>query len=167
MPRGRAAAPATRWSCADEVWSFPPASPWGRADLVIGPLDIVNGKALSRYTPASYGYRSYGHDGGRFYKVAVVVTVGATVTLTIAPPARGHVVIDLPGGGVTSVTYHSCARRAGGFFAQGFAFTHRLARGCVPLNLTIGNRPPVRHLTLSLFAGPCMTRPAAETAASS
>jgi hypothetical protein len=97
---------------------------------------------------------------GRSYKLALVVTMGSAATMTIAPPARGHVVIDNPSaqnrglGGVTSITYHSCLHKQG-FFAQGFAFTYRPARGCVPLDVTINNRPPVHHVTLSLFAGSC------------
>jgi hypothetical protein len=128
-------------------------------DLGIGPLYIINGKVLAAESPAQYGYSSYGH-GGRSYKVPLVVRIGSTATLTIASPARGHVVIDNPSaqnlglGGVTSITYHSCPH-AQGFFAQGFAFTHRPPRGCVPLDVTIGDRPPVHHVTLSLFAGPC------------
>lgn len=104
-------------------------------------------------TPAEYGYSSYGR-GGRFYKVGVVVAMGATATVTIAPPVRGHAVIALPGASVTSVTYHSCTHEQG-FYAQGFAFTQRPFRSCVPLDVTIGNRPPVHHVTLSLFAGSC------------
>jgi hypothetical protein len=38
---------------------------------------------------------------------------------------------------------------------EGGAFTHAPVRGCVPLDVTIGNRPPARHVTLSLFAGRC------------
>lgn len=126
----------------------------GPADLVIGPLDITGGKALATETPAEHGYSSYGR-GGRFYKDGLMVATGATVTVTIGPPARGHVVIDLgPLGGRTSVTYHGCAHTPAGF-AQGWAFTHPPYRGCVPLDVTIGNRPPVHHVTLSLFAGPC------------
>ncbi|MBO0774773.1 MAG: hypothetical protein J2P34_00555 [Actinobacteria bacterium] len=122
-------------------------------DLAIGPVYIVNGKVLATANPASYG------DHGS-YKIPLVVRTGSTVTVTIAPAARGHVVIDNPAaqnrglGGVTAITYHSCPH-AQGFFAQGFAFTHRPYRGCVPLDVTIGNRPPVRHVTLSLFARPC------------
>lgn len=143
-------------SCDAESWPGPPLAFHPRlADLVIGPLVIVNGKMASRLTAAEYGYRSYGH-GGRAYKMAMVLTTDSTVTVTIAPSARGHVVIDIPStrGGVTSATYHACAR-PGGFFAQGLAFTHPPARGCVPLDVKIDNRPAVRHVTLSLFAGLC------------
>ncbi len=134
-------------------------------DLVIGPLDLAGGKAVATMTPAKYGYSSDGH-GGRFYKMGLALARGATATVTIAPPARGHVGMDIGSlSGVTSATYHSCAHQAVGF-AQGFAFTHRPFRGCVPLDVTIGNRSPVHHVTLSLFAGTCMTDPAAGTTAS-
>jgi hypothetical protein len=43
----------------------------------------------------------------------------------------------------------------GGSWAQNFAFTHRPFRGCVPLDVTISNRPLVHDVTLSLFAGAC------------
>ena len=142
-------------SCDAESWPVPPVAFRPRpADLVVGPLAIVDGTMVSTLTPAGYGYRSYGR-GGRSYKMAMVLTPDSTATVTIAPPARGHVVIDIPSTqGVTSATYHSCAR-PGGFFAQGSAFTHPPARGCVPLDVTIDNRPPVRHITLSLFARLC------------
>jgi hypothetical protein len=87
-----------------------------------------------------------------------VVRAGATVTVTIGASARGHAVIALAVNGsdrgVSSATYHAC-RKAGGFFAQGFAFTRPPFRGCVPLDVTIGGQAPARHLTLSLFARSC------------
>lgn len=146
-------------TCASEAFTGgpgtgPPVPSHPRsADLAVGPLYIINGRVLATANPASYG------DHGS-YKIPLVVRMGWTATMTIAPPARGHVVIDgpwdqIPGlGRVVSITYHSCPR-AQGFFAQGFAFTHRPYRGCVPLDVTLGNRPPVRHVALSLFAGPC------------
>jgi hypothetical protein len=114
----------------------------------------------TRLVRAWYGYAPFGRRHGRAYKVAVVVRPGATVTMTIGARACGHAVIDSPAGeqlglgGVTSATYHAC-RAAGGFFAQGFAFTHRPFRGCVPLNVTSGGQARARHVTLSLFAGRC------------
>jgi len=75
----------------------------------------------------------------------------------IAAPARGRVVIDIPGfpaGGVAAVSYHSCPHVTGSF-AQSFTFTHGQTHGCVPLDVTIGHRPQVHHLTPSLFAGNC------------
>jgi hypothetical protein len=120
---------------------------------------IVGGKLVATEKPAQWGYASNGH-GGRSYKLPLVVTMGSTVTLTIATPARRHVVIDNPYarmmglGGVTSATYRSC-RHTPGFFAQGFAFRHGRTRGCVPLDVRIGDQPQVHHITLSLFAGSC------------
>jgi hypothetical protein len=55
---------------------------------------------------------------------------------------------------VTAATYHSCSDVAG-FFAQGFTFTDGKIRGCVPLDVTIGQDTQVHHVTLSLFAGRC------------
>jgi hypothetical protein len=150
-------------SCAQEAfpgYADPPIPPRPQpGDLVIGPLFIVNGRVLATESPAQYGYASYGRNG-RSYKIAVVVTMGSTVTVTIAAPARGHVVINNPYayqlgiGGLTSATYRSCAHKQG-FFAQGFAFPHGQARGCVPLDVTIGHQREVHHVTLSLFAGTC------------
>jgi len=115
------------------------------------------GLALATYTPAQYGHAPFGRHG-RFYKLALVVRPGATVTVTIGASARGHAVIGLAMDGsergVTSATYHAC-RKAGGFYAQGFAFTRPPFRGCVPLDVTVGGQAAARHLTLSLFAGSC------------
>ena len=148
-------------SCAAEVWPGPPGrtpvTP-GPHDLAVGPMYFPVGLALATYTPAQWGYASFGRHG-RFYKLPLVVRPGATVTVTIGASARGHVVIDIGGevpGGVTSATYHAC-RKAGGFYAQGFAFTRAPFRGCVPLDVTVGGQARARHLTLSLFAGSCAT----------
>jgi hypothetical protein len=141
-------------TCADESFPGAPSSPVPqtpqRGDLVVGPLFIVEGKVLAGADPAGYG------EHGR-YKVPIIVKMGRMVTMTIAPPARGEVVIDnpySPVGGVVSASYHSCANEAG-FFAQGFAFTDPRARGCVPLTVRIGSKPTAHHVTLSLFAGHC------------
>src|SRR5215472_13140525 len=86
--------------------------------------------------------------------MAVVVTAAARVT--IAPRARGQLVLAMGSlGGVTSATYHSCAHRLNGFFAQGFAFTRRPFHGCVPLDVTIDNQTAVHRVTVSLLAGNC------------
>src|SRR6185437_93280 len=88
------------------------------------------------------------------------------VTVTIAPPARGHVVISNPyaPAGVAAATYRPCAHVAG-FYAQGFAFTDGQIRGCVPLEVTIGGQQQVRHVTLSRFAGSCSGEPGHDAAA--
>ena len=78
--------------------------------------------------------------------------MGSTVTVTIDPPARGHVVIDNPYArrGVTAATYRPCAH-ANGFFAQGFAFANGQIRGCVPLEVRVGGQARVQRVTVSLF----------------
>ena len=77
------------------------------------------------------------------------------VTVTIAPSARGHAVIEMNVNGVnrgmTSVTYRSC-RTAGGFYAQGIAFTHPPFRGCVPVDVTVAGPGP--------STPPCLCSPA-------
>jgi hypothetical protein len=111
---------------------------------------IVGGKRLATGNPAGFG------ENGS-YKVPIIVTLGSTVTMTIAAPARGRVVIDnpySPVGGVVSATYHSCSRTPG-FFAQSIAFTRGQARGCVPLDVRNDHQAGLRHVTLSLFAGSC------------
>ena len=144
-------------SCAAEVWpGYPdppaPVTP-GPHDLAVGPMYFPVGLALATHTPAQWGYAPFGRHG-RFYKLPLVLRPGATVTVTIGASARGHAVIATGPRGVTSATYHAC-RKAGGFFAQGFAFTRPPFRGCVPLDVTIGGQARARHLTLSLFARSC------------
>jgi hypothetical protein len=150
-------------SCDAEAWPGPPSPPApvtpGPQDLAVGPMYIAGGLALATETPAQHGYAPSGRHG-RFYKFGLIVRPGATVTVTIGASARAHVLIAAPGvgnlglSGVTSAAYHAC-RQAGGFFAQGFAFTRPPFRGCVPLEVTVGGQARVRHVTLSLFAGSC------------
>ena len=144
-------------SCAAEAWPGYPGRPVpvtpGPHDLAVGPRYFPVGLALATYTPAQWGYAPFGRHG-RFYKLPLVVRPGATVTVTIGAPARGHAVIATGPSGVTSAIYHAC-RKAGGFFAQGFAFTRPPFRGCVPLDVAIGGQARARHLTLSLFARSC------------
>ena len=118
-------------SCAAEAWPGYPDRPApitpGPRDLAIGPMYFAGGLALATETPAQHGYAPFGRHG-RFYKFGLVVRPSATVTVTIGASARGHAVIALAWNGldrgVTSATYHAC-RQAGGFYAQGFAFTAR------------------------------------------
>lgn len=148
-------------SCDAEAWPEYPDPPQsatpGLQDLAVGPMYFAGGLALATETPAQHGYAPFGSHG-RFYKFGLVVRPGATVTVTIGTSARGHAVIALAMNGsdlgVTAATYHAC-RKAGGFYAQGFAFTHPPFRGCVPLDVTVGGQAQVRHVTLSLFAGSC------------
>jgi hypothetical protein len=135
-------------SCADEA--FPGQAKPGQADLVIGPLFIINGKRLATANPAGFGERGS-------YKIPLALRPGSTATVTIGGSARGQVLIDNPDspvGGVIAATYRSCPH-SGGFFAQGFTFTHGRVRGCVPLDVRIDHEVRVRHVTLSLFAGRC------------
>jgi hypothetical protein len=141
-----------RLSCAQESFGgLPVPQRPGRGDLPLGRSSYIpGGRWLATADPAGRG------EHGR-YKVPLVVTMGSTVTVTIAPPARGRVLIDnpySPARGVTSATYHSCARQPG-FYAQGFVFTHGQARGCVPLDISGGHRARMTVITLSLFAGRC------------
>jgi hypothetical protein len=118
-------------------------------DLAVGPLVIISGKKLANGDPAGWGEHGS-------YKVPFFVTEGSTVTVTIDPPARGHVVIDNPYAlhGVTAATYRPCSQVTG-FFAQGFAFTDGQVRGCVPLEVRVGDQARVQRVTVSLFAGSC------------
>ena len=135
-------------SCGQESFTVPAVSPQPQpGDLVVGPWFIGNGKNLATGNPADYGDRGS-------YKVPFFLHPGATATVTIAPEARGQVVIDAPGGGVAAVTYQSCSGQPG-FFPQILAFTNGKIRGCVPLDVTIGRDARVHHVALSLFAGHC------------
>jgi hypothetical protein len=138
-------------SCGQEAFSVPPVPQHPQAgDLTIGPVIIIGGKRLATADPAGYGTHGT-------YKIPIVVTLGSTVTISIAARARRQVVIDnpySPVGGVVAATYHSCSRTPG-FFAQGFAFRPGRIRGCVPLDVRIDHAADVRHITLSLFAGSC------------
>ena len=143
-------------SCGEESFTESPVPQQPQpGDLAIGPLFIVNGKRLATASPAGYG------DHGS-YKIPIIVTMGSTVTVTIAAPVRGQVMIDNPYAHLAGVsdlaaaTYRSCSHIAG-LFAQGFAFTHGQTRGCVPLDVRIGHQPQVHHVMLSLFAGSCLS----------
>ena len=162
-PTGPATASATRltgpagspgnpmvFSCGEESFTndLVPQQPQP-GDLAVGPLVIFNAKQLATGNPSGWGEHGS-------YKIPIMVTMGSTVTVTINPPARGHVVIDNPYAphGVTAATYRPCPNVAG-FFAQGFAFTDGRIRGCVPLAVRVGGQARVRRVTLSLFAGSC------------
>jgi hypothetical protein len=138
------------FSCAEESFLADPMPQMPKpGDLAVGPLVIISGKAVANADPAGFGEHGS-------YKIPFFVPRGSTVTVTIDPPARGHVVIDNPYArhGVTAATYRPCANVTG-FFAQGFAFTNGQIRGCVPLEVRVGGQARVRSVTLSLFAGSC------------
>jgi hypothetical protein len=138
------------FSCGEESFADPPPPQQPQpGDLAVGPLIIFNGMELATGDPAGWG------EHGR-YKIPIMVSMGSTVTVTIDPPARGHVLIDNPYAlhGVTAATYRPC-RHTAGFFAQGFAFSDGRIRGCVPLEVRVGAQARVQHVTLSLFASSC------------
>ena len=150
-PVGSAGNPLTL-SCGEE--SFTPGSPPpqrpGPADLGVGPLYFPGGRKLATADPAGYGEHGS-------YKIPLALAMGTTATVTIAPPARGRVVISnpySPVGGVTSATYHSCST-VPGFFAQSLAFVDGQTRGCVPLDITIDGQRTAHRIMFSLFAGAC------------
>ena len=91
-----------------------------------------------------------------FGRFALAFTASSSAMVEIAPPARGHVVISNPYppvGGVAAAIYRSCAHKAG-FFAQSLSFLHGETRGCVPLDVSIGTEPRLRHVTICLGVTP-------------
>jgi hypothetical protein len=150
-PSGPAGSPGNPqvFSCAEESFLAGPVRKTPEpGDLTAGPLVIIDGNKVANADPAGWG------DHGS-YKIPFFVPRGTTVTVTIDPPARGHVVIDSPyAHRVTAATYRPCANVTG-FFAQGFAFTNGQIRGCVPLEVRVGDQARVQRVTLSLFAGSC------------
>ena len=150
-PSGPAGSPGNPqvFSCAEESFPVGPEPKMPEpGDLAVGPLVIFDGKKVANADPAGWG------DHGS-YKIGFFVPRGTTVTVTIDPPARGHVVIDAPyAHRVTAATYRPCSQVTG-FFAQGFAFTDGQIRGCVPLEVRVGGQARVLRVTLSLFAGSC------------
>jgi len=151
-PTGPAGSPGNPqvFSCAEESFPGGPMPPMPESgDLAVGPLVIMSGKMVANADPAGFGEHGS-------YKIPFFVPRGSTVTVTIDPPARGHVVIHNPYAlhGVTAATYRPCSNVTG-FFAQGFAFTDGQIRGCVPLEVRVGGQARVQRVTLSLFAGSC------------
>ena len=147
-PAGSAGNPQV-FSCAEESFLAGSVRKMPEpGDLTVGPLVIIDGNKVANADPAGWG------DHGS-YKIPFFVPRGSTVTVTIDPPARGHVVIDAPyAHRVTAATYRSCSQVTG-FFAQGFAFTDGRIRGCVPLEVRVAGQARVHRVTLSLFAGSC------------
>jgi len=139
------------FGCAEQAFAGDSALPRRPqpGDLAIGPLIIPGGRRLATADPAGYGEHGS-------YKIAFIVAMGATVTVTIGPAARGHVAIanSYAPAGVTAATYRPCPHQVG-FFPQYLAFSGGRIRGCVPLEVQAGGQPQVRRVTLSLFAGSC------------
>jgi hypothetical protein len=133
-----------------------PVTP-GPGDVVVGPLYIL--LARNSVDPSGAGSAPQHR-----YKYPIAVAPGSTVTMMIAASARGHVVIDNPYahlwgiGLVAAATYRACQpgqQQGWTVFVQGFTFTDGRTRGCVPLNVRIGREARIRHVTVSLYAGPC------------
>jgi hypothetical protein len=126
----------------------------GPGDVVVGSLYIINAKDSADPNGA-------GSAPQHGYKYPIAVAPGATVTMMIAASARGHVVIDNPYGppaGVVAASYRACQpgqEQGWTVFVQGFLFTDGRTRGCVPLTVRIGREARIRHVTVSLYAGPC------------
>lgn len=137
--------------------SIPNVSAPGHRDLVVGSLYIIN--ARMSVDPSGAGPTP--QPG---YKYPIAVRPGTTVTMMIAPSARGHVVIVNPYGpsaGVIAATYRACQPSAAPgwtVFVQGFTFTDGRTRGCVPLMVQTGRAARISQVTISLYAGPCTAR---------
>ena len=136
--------------------SRPPLPGPRPGDLVVGPLWIINARD-------SVDPNGAGPIPAHAYKYPIGVRPGATVTMRIAPSARGHVVIDNPRVpfGVIAATYRACSASSSpgwSVFVQYIAFTNGQTRGCVPLTLRTGRRTFIRHVTISLYAGDCRSR---------
>jgi hypothetical protein len=120
-------------------------------DVAAGPLRWPHLKQWATSNPAGYGY----HDSAGFhYKVGVELKAGSTVTVTVAPLARGQAGLEygLRWGyrPAQAVTFHACpdadTAYVGGFFVK--------RNSCVPLDIQVGNARPVR-IVVSVFAGRC------------
>jgi hypothetical protein len=75
------------FSCGEESFASPPPPQQPQpGDLAVGPLVILSGEKLATADPGDWGEHGS-------YKIPIMVTMGSTVTITIDPPARGHVVI--------------------------------------------------------------------------
>jgi hypothetical protein len=119
-------------------------------DVVVGPFGWPHLKTWATADPAGYVMSAAGDD----FKVGAEVDAGATVTVTIAPDAPGHAGLDYGQSWSYSpaqaVTFHACPHSdttfVGGFHVEG--------RQCVPVDIAVGNAPPIR-VVVSFFNGPC------------
>jgi hypothetical protein len=142
-------------TCAEEATQFTGTLPRiGQNDVGFGPGYFPQARRLATMDPPNSG-RDAQLTG---YKLPPVVYPGATVTMTIARSARSYVVQQNPWAprrGSVSVTYRACLHKSG-FFPQSFRFTDGRHRGCVRLDVRVGQRK-TNHVVLSLFAGRCRT----------
>ena len=128
----------------------------GPYDLTIGPLSYAGLRALS-LTPAA-GAPNWS-DGGHYYKTGAQLPPGISATVRITGPAARYAAIITETGpphGSHTVTYQSCGHTniAGFSWVGGFVLSGRHA-ACVPIAVTTGADPVVRHVVVSLGAGPC------------
>ncbi len=144
-------------ACYEEATQFTGGTlpPVGPDDIGFGVGYFPKARGLATMNPPNSG-RDAQLSG---YKLPPVVYPGATVTMTIASRARSYVVQQNPWSprqGSVSVTYRACSHEPG-FFPQSFRFTDGRIRGCVPLDVRVGEQRKVSHIVLSFFAGRCRT----------
>jgi hypothetical protein len=144
-------------TCYEEATQFTGGTlpPVGPHDIGFGPGYFPKARLLATMNPPNSG-RNAQLTG---YKLPPVVYPGATVTMTISRSARSYVVQQNPWSlrqGSVSVTYRACLHKPG-FFPQSFRFTDGRKRGCVPLDVRVGEQRKTSHIVLSFFAGRCRT----------
>jgi hypothetical protein len=118
-------------------------------DLTVGPLTWPGLKAWAGGDPAHYGDPASGD-----YKVGVTVLAGRTATVTVPATARGQLGLNYGQAyhytPAAEVTFVACPA-ADTTYVGGF---HLTGRGCVPLDVQVGESAPTR-VTVSFFAGRC------------
>ncbi|WP_267593429.1 hypothetical protein [Carbonactinospora thermoautotrophica] len=134
-------------------WGHPDPTPPGPDDLIVGPVRYPSLRRWQSMRPEDYGA---GPDLG-FYKVGTVVRAGAaTVTVTVAAPARSYAALSHPATeeGDEAVTYQACPGTDTAFVG-GFRLKGGRVRACVPLEIRVPGEAEPRQVTVSLFNGPC------------
>lgn len=144
-------------TCYEEATQFTGGTlpPVGPDDIGFGAGYFPKARGLATMNPPNSG-RDAQRSG---YKLPPVVYPGATVTMTIARDARSYVVQQNPWSprqGSVSVRYRACSHKPG-FFPQSFRFTDGRIRGCVPLDVRVGEQRKTSHIVVSFFAGRCRT----------
>jgi hypothetical protein len=144
-------------TCDEEATQFTGGTvpPVGPHDIGFGVGYFPKARGLATMNPPNSG-RQAELTG---YKLPPVVYPGDAVTMTIARRARSYVVQQNPWSppqGSVSVTYQACSHKPG-FFPQSFRFTDGRIRGCVPLDVRVGEQRKTSHIVLSFFAGRCRT----------